>query len=71
MLSKLKTSPRRSAKSGRAAVLALMEFRSEKTIPALRDALMDKDFEVRIYAEEALKKIGTPEAVKALDIRKD
>jgi len=41
----------------RAVVLALMEFRSEKTIPALREALMDTDFEVRIYTEEALKKI--------------
>jgi HEAT repeat protein len=42
-----------------AAVLALMEFRSEKTIEALREALKDKDFEVRMYAEEALKKIET------------
>lgn len=42
----------------RAAVLALMEFRSGKTIEALREALADKDFEVRMYAKEALKKIG-------------
>lgn len=42
----------------RAAVLALMEFRSETTIPALREALKDEDLEVRIYAAEALKKIG-------------
>lgn len=55
----------------RAAVLALMEFRSEKTIDALREALADKDFEVRMYAKEALKKIGTPEAVRAVDGRKD
>jgi hypothetical protein len=41
----------------RAAVLALMEFRSEKTIVALREALADKDFEVRMYAKEALKTI--------------
>jgi len=45
----------------RAAVLALMEFRSEKTISALREALADKDFEVRMYAKEALKTIGAPE----------
>ena len=55
----------------RAAVLALMEFRSEKTIDALREALADKDFEVRMYAKETLKKIGTPEALRALDGRKD
>jgi HEAT repeat protein/protein-S-isoprenylcysteine O-methyltransferase Ste14 len=42
----------------RAVVLALMEFPSEQTIDALREALSDKDLEVRIYAEEALKKIG-------------
>jgi HEAT repeat protein/protein-S-isoprenylcysteine O-methyltransferase Ste14 len=41
----------------RAAVLALMEFRSEKTVESLRAALLDKDFEVRMYAQEALKKI--------------
>jgi HEAT repeat protein/protein-S-isoprenylcysteine O-methyltransferase Ste14 len=46
----------------RAAVLALMEFRSEKTIGALREALMDRDLEVRMYAEEALKKIETKRA---------
>ena len=45
----------------RAAVLALMEFRSEKTISALREALADKDFEVRMYAKEELKTIGAPE----------
>jgi HEAT repeat protein/predicted O-methyltransferase YrrM len=44
----------------RAAALALMEFRSEKTIESLRGALADKDLEVRIYAREALKKIGAP-----------
>jgi HEAT repeat protein len=42
----------------RAVVLALMEFRSEKTIDTLRQALADEDFEVRLYAKEALKKIG-------------
>jgi HEAT repeat protein len=41
-------------------VLALMEFRSEKTIESLRKAVGDPDFEVRMYAKEALKKIGTP-----------
>jgi HEAT repeat protein/protein-S-isoprenylcysteine O-methyltransferase Ste14 len=48
-----------SAEVRRAAVIALMEFRSEKTIDAMRAALDDKDFEVRMYAEEALKKIRT------------
>jgi HEAT repeat protein/protein-S-isoprenylcysteine O-methyltransferase Ste14 len=43
----------------RAAVLALLEFRSEQTIDALREALKDKDLEVRMYAMEALKKIET------------
>jgi HEAT repeat protein len=42
----------------RAAVLALMEFRSEKTVESLRRALTDKDLEVRMYAREALKRIG-------------
>jgi len=42
----------------RAAVLALMEFQSKQTIEALRGALEYKDFEVRMYAEGALKKIG-------------
>jgi HEAT repeat protein/protein-S-isoprenylcysteine O-methyltransferase Ste14 len=55
----------------RAAALALMEFRSEKTIEALREALADKDFEVRMYVVEALKKIGTPEALRVLGNRKD
>jgi HEAT repeat protein/protein-S-isoprenylcysteine O-methyltransferase Ste14 len=41
----------------RAAVLALMEFRSEEVIRSLREALMDKDLEVRIYAGEALKEM--------------
>ena len=45
----------------RAAVLALMEFRSGKTIEALREALADKDFEVRLYAKEALKTIASPQ----------
>jgi HEAT repeat protein len=48
-----------------------MEFRSRKTIEALREALADKDFEVRMYAKEALKTIGTPEAIHALGDRKD
>jgi len=55
----------------RAAVLALMEFRSGETIGAIREALADEDFEVRMYAEEALKTIGTPEAIRALGDRKD
>jgi HEAT repeat protein len=42
----------------RAAVLSLMEFQSEQTIETLRGAMDDEDFEVRMYAKEALKKIG-------------
>jgi len=41
----------------RAAVLALMEFESEKMNESFRMALMDEDFEVRMYAEEALKRV--------------
>jgi len=33
----------------------------------LTDALNDNDFEVRMYAKEALKKIGTSEALNALE----
>ena len=51
----------------RAVVLALMEFRAENTIEALRGALADKDLEVRIYAKEALKRIGSGAGVKAPD----
>ncbi|MFH0992601.1 MAG: HEAT repeat domain-containing protein [bacterium] len=43
----------------RAVVLALMDFESDKTTEALQQALKDSDFEVRMYAEEALKKIRT------------
>ena len=51
----------------RAALLALMEFRSGETMESLRGALADKDLEVRMYAKEALKKIGTPAAVRMPD----
>jgi HEAT repeat protein len=51
-----------SEKVRRAAVLALMEIESEKAVDALTEALGDDDFEVRMYAEEALKRIGEPDA---------
>ena len=41
----------------RAAVLALMEFHSERTVDALRRAQEDEDLEVRMYAKEALRRI--------------
>ena len=40
------------------AVLALMEFRSEKKVESLHQDLADKDLEVLIFAKEALKRIG-------------
>lgn len=40
----------------RAAVLALMEFESEKINESFRMALTDEDFEVRMYVEEALRR---------------
>jgi HEAT repeat protein len=43
----------------RAAVLALMEIGSEKPRGALEAVRADSDLEVRIYAAEALKRIGT------------
>lgn len=52
----------------RAAVLALMEFRSEATIGALRGVLKDEDFEVRLYAKEALKTLS---AAPAADVPPD
>jgi HEAT repeat protein/protein-S-isoprenylcysteine O-methyltransferase Ste14 len=54
----------------RAAVLALMEFRSEGTTEALQGALADEDFEVRTYAEEGLKKIGATDSVSAIEKQK-
>jgi HEAT repeat protein/protein-S-isoprenylcysteine O-methyltransferase Ste14 len=42
----------------RAVVWSLMEIGSEKTIPTLVRALGDGDFEVRLYAREALRKLG-------------
>lgn len=46
-----------SAEVRRASALALMAFQSERTIVALQRALEDEDFEVRMYAEETLKRI--------------
>ena len=43
----------------RAAVLGLMEIGSEKARGALEEAMGDEDFEVRIYATEALRRINT------------
>ncbi|MFC1724741.1 HEAT repeat domain-containing protein [candidate division KSB1 bacterium] len=50
----------------RSAVLALLEIDSEQVVGGLIKALKDNDFEVRMYAENGLKKIGTPKALKAV-----
>ena len=50
----------------RSAMLALMKIKSEQSIDALGEALKDKDFEIRMYAEETLKTIGTPRALQVL-----
>jgi HEAT repeat protein len=41
----------------RAAILALMEAPAPSNAEAVKDALNDTDFEVRLYAKEALKRI--------------
>jgi HEAT repeat protein len=45
----------------RAVVLALMEIGSPKSLEVLRGAQKDNDFEVRIYAGEALRRIAPPQ----------
>jgi len=50
----------------RAAVLALSGYKSDKVVAALQEIIHDEDWEVRLYAQDALKKIGTPEALQAL-----
>ena len=42
----------------RAAVLALIETASKKALGALEQAKADEDFEVRMYAAEAVAKIS-------------
>ncbi len=42
----------------RAAALALMDIASDRAAAALTRALEDEDFEVRMYAREALRRIG-------------
>jgi HEAT repeat protein len=46
------------ARLRRAAVLALSKYPPQQTEAALREALADDDWEVRMYAEAALKRIG-------------
>jgi HEAT repeat protein len=50
----------------RSSVLALLSIKSEIAVDPLIKMLNDKDFDVRLYALEALKTIGTPEALKAV-----
>ena len=40
-----------------AAVLALMEIESDRSVDVLMEMREDEDFEVRMYAKEALKRI--------------
>ena len=51
----------------RAVVLALTEFRSTKTIEALRSALNNEDFEVRMYAEEGIKRIEAADTLNPVE----
>jgi HEAT repeat protein len=39
-------------------MVTFLKIRSKKTVSALRKALHDDDPEVRLYAEEALKRLG-------------
>jgi len=54
-----------SARTRRGAALALASLRAAGTVSALRRALGDPDEEVRYWAAEALRGIGTPEAAHA------
>ena len=40
---------------------------AKAAVPALINALKDKDRSIHVFAAEALKKIPTPEALKALE----
>ena len=46
---------------------ALEKIPSDKAVKSLIVALKDADEEVRMWAAEALKRIGTPEALKAVE----
>ena len=50
---------------------ALEKIPSDKAVKSLIVALKDTDEEVRMWAAEALKRIGTPEALKAVKKYKD
>jgi len=54
-----------SARTRRGAACALANLRTTGTVSALRRALGDPDEEVRYWAAEALRRIGTPEAARA------
>jgi len=55
-----------SARTRRGAAWALAKLRAAGTVSALRQALGDPDEEVRYWAAEALRGIGTPEAARAV-----
>ncbi len=50
----------------REIMVAFLKLKSPKTVSALREALNDEDHEVRIYAQEALKKLGADKKRKQL-----
>lgn len=50
----------------REIMVAFLKLESPKTVNALREALNDEDHEVRIYAQEALKKLDTDKQRKRL-----
>jgi len=50
----------------REIMVAFLKLESPKTVSALRDALNDEDHEVRIYAQEALKRLNSDKKRKQL-----
>jgi hypothetical protein len=59
-----------SLRTRRAAAWALTRLGARANIPALRRALIDPDEEVRYWAGEALRSVGTADAMRALSSAK-
>ena len=54
----VKQYPEEDVRVRRAIIVALLEIAPPRSAPFLEQALRDEDWEVRLYAQEALKKIG-------------